>query len=75
MIIANNVGYDRTITLPFIPQIGSKLSLGDVIEDVEIDQVYLDLDLTGSFKHGISLESINYKDAQKDLLSIGFTVI
>lgn len=74
-IIAGITGYSLDIVLPFIPQIGTKLSLGDVVEDVLIEEVYLDLDLTGSFRHTLSLASLNYKTAEEDLLSIGFTVI
>lgn len=68
-------GYNKTITLSFIPQVGAKLSFSDIIENSTIKDVDHLIELDGTFSTTVILERMDWKDSDKELLSIGFTVI
>lgn len=73
--IANTTGVVKVITLPFIPQIGSKISIANVLEDAIVEDVFHNIELDGTLSTTITLENQSYKNAKEELLSIGFTII
>jgi len=73
--IANTTGVEKVISLPFIPQIGSKLSIDVILEDAVVEDVFHNIELDGTFTTTITVENQNYKNAKEELLSIGFTAI